>query len=290
MPRPNFRTLLYHQEIRKAYSENIDKTLARTVNPDWGKLRNTVQLISRGFVETNPKRKPWMTNHMIALIRQREELKKVSSNPEYKKLSKEIKKQCKEVKNAHAISEILEIERLEDKNDTFSLNKRMKQLIRKQSSKSKGFNNDKGGLLTSPENITKRWKQYLDHLYRLNGEHLKPEDKYSDDNTTITMIEFKATLKKLRNKKCVGCDQVPKEALRCLNNSSLSIVHQTVKNAYETGELNVAFLTSLIIALPKKKGFLKCDEHRSIAIITHTVKILLISAAKNSTHTKRPNQ
>ena len=218
-----------------------------------------------------------MTDHIIALICQREELKKVSSNPEYKKLSKEIKKQCKEAKNAHMISEILEIERLEDENDTFSMYKRMKHLTRKQITKSKGINNDKGEWLTSPEDITKRWKQYLDHLYRLNGEHLKPEDKYTDDNPTIIMIEFQAALKKLRNNKCVGCDQVPIEALRCLSNSSLSIVHQTVKNAYETGELNVDFLTSLIIALPKKKGTLKCDEHRTIAIIAQTVKNLLIT-------------
>ena len=140
VPRPNFRTLPYNQEIIKAYSENIDKTLARTVNPNWGKLRDTVQSISR------------------------------------------------------------------------------------------------------------------------------------DDNTTITMIEFQASLKKLRNNKCVGCDQVPIKALRCLSNSSLSIVHQTVKNAYETGELNVDFLTSLIIALPKKKGTLKSGEHRTIAIFTHTEK------------------
>ena len=58
-------------------------------------------------------------------------------------------------------------------------------------------------------------------------------------------------------------------------NYASSTVVKIVQNVFETGQINQDFKRSEIITLPKKNNTMKCEEHRTIALTSHTMKILL---------------
>ena len=68
---------------------------------------------------------------------------------------------------------------------------------------------------------------------------------------------------------------MPVEMIKKGGNTLIDKVVKIVQNAFETGHVNQDFVRSEITALPKKKNTMKCEEHRTIALTSHTMKVLL---------------
>ena len=58
-------------------------------------------------------------------------------------------------------------------------------------------------------------------------------------------------------------------------NTLIDKVVKMVQNVFETRQINQDFVRNEIITLPKKNNTMKCEEHRTIALTSHTMKILL---------------
>ena len=98
------------------------------------------------------------------------------------------------------------------------------------------------------------------------------------ENETIERIneqEVEIIIKKLTKGKATGTDDIPDEFIQCSGRKEIKTITNLVNKIYETGEFPEDFLTSIFIPIPKSPKAIKCEDHRTISLISHSCKILL---------------
>ena len=86
--------------------------------------------------------------------------------------------------------------------------------------------------------------------------------------------EVEKTIKKMRNNKATGDDDVPGYVLKLLGEVELKIMRKLINNIYETEEWPKDLTEVTMIALKKKPQATKCSDHCTISLIAHIAKIL----------------
>ena len=152
---------------------------------------------------------------------------------------------------------------------------KIKKLNKKPRSQSnKNLLSKNGNILRTDIEQVKRWKEYIEEMY--NGDRvLKMEEKETLEEEEIGREEIIKALKSLRNNKAGGPDQIPIELIKNGSDNLKEKVIRIVKRTFETGRLNQDFVNSEIITIPKKDNTMKCEEHQTIALTSHVIKILL---------------
>jgi hypothetical protein len=80
------------------------------------------------------------------------------------------------------------------------------------------------------------------------------------------------TIKEMKDKKAIGDDGVPVEALNLLGDDGLNLLMQLINNIYENGEWPKDFTEVIMAALKKKPKARKCTDHRTVNFIAHAAK------------------
>ncbi|KAI5738724.1 hypothetical protein M8J77_010460 [Diaphorina citri] len=96
-----------------------------------------------------------------------------------------------------------------------------------------------------------------------------------DSDDSILRSEFNAAIEKLKDKKAPGVDEIPTEMLKATGDGIKECIFKMVQEIYEKGEMPSDFTKCKICVIPKKTGTTKCNEHRTLSLISHTSKILL---------------
>jgi len=107
----------------------------------------------------------------------------------------------------------------------------------------------------------KNWKEKS----RLPPEELGP---------TVTNAEFEKALNELKSKKAYGVDIIPAQLLPALDEKTKLTLCCLIYNIYTTGKIPDDFKKSIMVMLPKKSKSTKCEEYRTLSILTHTPTIL----------------
>jgi len=63
--------------------------------------------------------------------------------------------------------------------------------------------------------------------------------------------------------------------LIALQEDGVDVLWILFKNIYETGQIPTEMLKSVFIAIPKKSNTLDCENHRTIGLMAHTLKLFL---------------
>jgi hypothetical protein len=103
---------------------------------------------------------------------------------------------------------------------------------------------------------------------------VEPEEEEDTDEKGpyILQSEIKKAIKKMRNKKATGDDDVPGDVLKLLGEGGLKVMMKLINTIYETGEWPKDFTEGTMIALKKKPQATKCSNHHTISLIAHTAK------------------
>ena len=80
---------------------------------------------------------------------------------------------------------------------------------------------------------------------------------------------------KLQNREAAGPDKVVVEMLIALHEDGVNLLWKLFNKIYETGQIPTETLKSVFIAIPKKPYALECGNHRTISLMSHTLKLLL---------------
>lgn len=88
-------------------------------------------------------------------------------------------------------------------------------------------------------------------------------------------MEFDQAVKDLKNNKTPGEDNIPGEIIKNLDPETLDKVFRIIKDIYYTGQIPTSFTKTKIITIPKKASTQKCEEHRTISLLSHASKILV---------------
>ena len=130
--------------------------------------------------------------------------------------------------------------------------------------------------LTEAEDIKKRWQEYAEELYKkgLNDPdnhdgmitHLEPD---------ILESEVKWALGNNAMNKANGSDGILAELFQILKDDAVKVLCSICQQIWKTQQWPQDWKRSVFIPIPKKGNAKECSNYCTIALISHTSKIML---------------
>ena len=122
----------------------------------------------------------------------------------------------------------------------------------------------------------KRWQEYTEELYKKdlndpenhNGviTHLEPD---------LLECEVKWALGSTIMNKASGGLGIPVELFQILGDDAEKVLHSKCQQIWKTQQWPQDWKRSVFIPIPKKSNAKECSNYRTIALISHTSKVML---------------
>ena len=138
---------------------------------------------------------------------------------------------------------------------------------------------DRNGMdLTEAEDIKKRWQEYTEELYKkdlhnpdnhngvITHTHLEPD---------ILESEVKWALGSITMNKASGGDRIPVELFQILKDDAVKMLHSICQQIWKTQQQPQDWKRSVFIPIPKKGNAKERSNYCTIALISHTSKVIL---------------
>ena len=159
------------------------------------------------------KKKKKKTTKMARTRKQKSDAKK-----RYQELNREVKRRCNKDRRVYVESEAGRAEEAGQRGDARTLYKITRKLSGRFQNTFKPVRNKEGLLLRSAEEELHRWREHfqrvLNHEQSPNPPEAEPNDEFNIRTGRITRIEIKNAIKKLKNGKAAGCDNIPSEPIK----------------------------------------------------------------------------
>lgn len=279
------------QKFRNGMEESV-KGISGDMNDvdlAWIKFKTCIQDNAKKFigqVKRKKAKKAWITECMIDKMEERRKWKNVSTvegRQTYRKINNDLRRETDRAREEWWKNQCQELEQLHLHGRSDLVYNKIKSLcgLERGQKSAKGITSGTGQLLTDPEDIKERWKQYLEQLYAkdekpeeivLEKEELVLEDSKGPE---IMLSEVEKAIRGLSSGKAVGTDDIPAEMFKVLGHEATEAIHKLCNRMYITGEWPRDFTKTVMIPLEKKPNTTKCEEHRTISLITHASKIML---------------
>ena len=130
--------------------------------------------------------------------------------------------------------------------------------------------------LTEAEDIKKRWKEYTEELYKKDLHdpdnhdgvisHLEPD---------ILEWEVKWALGSITKNKASGSDGILVELFQILKDDAVKVLHSICQQIWKTQQWPQDWKRPIFIPIPKKGNAKECSNYHTIALISHTSKVML---------------
>ena len=136
---------------------------------------------------------------------------------------------------------------------------------------------DRNGMdLTEAEDIKKRWQEYTEEVYK---KDLHDPDNHNDMithlETDILECEVKWALGSITNNKASGCDGIPVELFQILKDDAVKVLNSIRQQIWKTQQWPQDWKGSVFFPIPKKGNAKQCSNYHTIALISHTSKVML---------------
>ena len=91
----------------------------------------------------------------------------------------------------------------------------------------------------------------------------------------ITLEEVQSAIKTIKNGKAPGVDSIPAELLKAGGEHVSSILHKICSKAWQEGTWPSQWTKSILLTLFKKGDIKRCENYRTISLISHPSKVLI---------------
>ena len=129
--------------------------------------------------------------------------------------------------------------------------------------------------LTEAEDIKKRWQEYAEELYK---KELHDPDNHNGVIThlepNILECEVKWALGSITMNKASGGDGIPVELFQTLKYDAIEVLYSICQQIWKTQQWPQDWKRSVFISIPKKGNAKECSNYLTIAIISHTSKVM----------------
>ena len=136
---------------------------------------------------------------------------------------------------------------------------------------------DRNGMdLTEEEDIKKRWQEYTEELYQKDLHypdnhdgvitHLEPD---------VLEYEVKLALECITMNKASGDEGIPVELFQILKEDAVKMLHSIGQEIWKTQKWPQDWKRSVFIPIPKKGNVKECSNYHTVALISHTGKVIL---------------
>ena len=136
---------------------------------------------------------------------------------------------------------------------------------------------DRNGMdLTEAEDIKKRWQEYTEELYK---KDLHDADNHDGVIThldpDILGCKVKWDLGSIITNKASGSDGILVELFQILKDDAMKVLHSVHQQTWKTQQWPQDWKRSVFIPIPKKGNAKECSNYCTIALISHTSKVML---------------
>ena len=136
---------------------------------------------------------------------------------------------------------------------------------------------DRNGMdLTEAEDIKKRWQEHT--------EELSKKDFHDPDNHNGVISHLEPDILKSKAKrasgsitmnKASGGDGIPVELFQVLKDDAMRVLHSMCQQIWKTQQWPQGWKRSVFIPVPKKVNAKEYSNYCTIALISHTSKVML---------------
>lgn len=225
--------------------------------------------------KTREHKQSWMTDEILSFMDERRKFKNLANKDSYQKVQKLIKAKIRIAMNEWLKHECETIEKLQTRHDDFNLHKKMKEMAgihRKRDFSSITNENNEIACDTNARKII--CENYIRNLF--SDERILNQDTEDDlTGPPITRAEIERAIQTLKNNKAPGPDEIPAELIKLLDDKGVAVLRKLFNRIYETGQYPLQWLSSTFIPLPKKNNAKKCEDHRLISLMSHSLKLFL---------------
>ena len=147
------------------------------------------------------------------------------------------------------------------------------------------------------EEITARWTEYCSELY--SGEidcsskvaelsQISPPAT-DDNNDDILLEEVQSAIKKLKKNKSAGTDGITAEMIRAGGEALTRQIHLLCNQVWKEERFPEEWTQSMIVIIPKKGDLKECTNYRTISLISHMCKVMLMVLLERLKAQMEPN-
>ena len=182
-----------------------------------------------GYLKGKVARKPWITTAIMEKMQERRKWKNKNTEEgkrTYRRLNNELRRETDQARERWWENECNELEELDRRARPDLVYAKVGQLTRKKTTNctSEAIKDETGKLLTEPEEIRNRWKEYIETLYDKNG---KPQNEemgieleldVDEDSKGPVILDSEVTnaIEALKVGKAIGPDGIPAEFWKVL--------------------------------------------------------------------------
>ena len=205
----------------------------------------------------------------------RREVKSKGEKEKYKHLNAEFQRIARRDKKAFLSDQCKEIEENNRMGKTRDLFNKIRDTKGTCHAKM-GTIKDRNGIhLTEIEDI-KRWQEYTEELYKKDIHY--PDNHngvITDLEPDILECEVKWALESITTNKASGGDGIPVELFQIRKDDAVKVLHSICQQIWKTQQWPQDWNRSVFIPIPKKGNAKECSNYRTIALISHTSKVML---------------
>ena len=261
------------------------------VNQRWIDFKEVIKDSAKeqiGYERKEKIRKPWVTEEMISKMDERRNWNNKNDEhgrQKYKELNNELRREVAKAKEKWWSKECEELEELDSKGRSDLVYAKIANLTWKKKvvSKNASVKDSKGNIVTEPEEVRERWRQYIESLYDRDGkpkrEDLQVEEREKVDEEEmgpqVLKSEILLAISEMKEGKAVGVDEIPAEMLKSLGEKAMQELCDICQSMYEEGKLPDDFTRIAMLPLPKKTNAVNCSDYGTISLICHASKIML---------------
>ena len=282
---------LKNEQRRLEFKEKVMREITSKEDPNewWEENSKVVRRVAEEVLgKTSGKGKPlgkdtwWWSEEVQVKIKEKKEARRrfeISGREEdraaAKLANKEAKKAVAQAKARETGKIYEELETAEGQKGIYRLAKSRNRAT-KDLTQIKQMKNAEGFVLREESEIRNRWKVYFEKLLNEENERRYIEEGTENERETpaIEKQEVQLALRRMKNGKASGPDEIPAEAWKSLGDEGINLLWELFRKIYDKEKMPNAWRESVIIPIYKEKGDIQdCGNYRGIKLMSHTMKI-----------------
>ena len=251
------------------------------------KFNNAIQETASEILGKERKKiKPWVTDEILDLCDKRRDLKpqrhiNEENRKAYNDANKKVRKETKKAEEKWLIEQCDKIETEFKKGNSKEAYQTINKLTRTQQTRTNIIEDKEGNLLTESSAVQGRWTEYCKGLYNYElkvDETLIENTQKKEaepERTQILKEEIEEAVKQMKNGKSPGVDNIPGELIKNGGPEMINALTVICQRIWTTKEWPKTWTQSIMLPLPKKGNLKKCQNYRTISLISHSSKVIL---------------
>ena len=255
-----------------------------TINRNWSKMEEIwIESATEILGEVKKqKKKPWISEEVMDIAAKKREAKKKGDTAEYSRLKRGIQRLIRRDKNVWLENECAQIDEYDRLGKAKELYNKIKVVKKRPFHANQACINDKNSnAVTDPEKVLKRWHEYGANLFG-KPENERPLSIHNPEELEPPPLldEVVQAVRMLKCGKTPGLDGVPAELIQNSGPASIRVLLKLCTQIWNSLNWPDAWMKQEIVMIHKTGNTKECTNYRTITLLSHASKVLLIIILK----------